>query len=214
MKKLGSTIDKLIYKSSIIIENSLSDDSIKAEIGKLGYTEEDLKRGKELLDSVKEILQKRKEVGFTTDEKRKEYNEAKEIFLDEYNVYVKLARVAFRDDDSTLSLLALNGLRKRNLDSLFNQAERFYKSALSSEAVLSGLQKFRITKENIQSSYEKFKKFVELNAEVTKEQGNDIILTKEKNDKLEKFERWIRDYVVILEIAFRDNREALSKLGI
>ncbi len=214
MSNLIAKEDKFIFKTSLIIENSLNDQTIKSLVDDYGYDEEKLNYGVELLNNVKKAQLTKNEDGSEFIEKKNEYEKS---FNDAYNLYmdyVKISRVAFRENDQIISLLGINGLRKKNPDEFLKQAEIFYSGALKYDVVKSELLKFKITEEKLQNGFNLVKDFVKLYQEISIERAETIGFTKNKNDNLQKLERWIKDYKVILKIALRSDETLLKKLGL
>ncbi|MBN2695028.1 hypothetical protein JXR93_10220 [bacterium] len=181
MTNLRATEDKFIFKAPLIIENSLNDQTIKSLVDEYGYDEEKLNYGAELLDNLKKAQLTKNEDGSEFIEKKNQYDRAFNDAFNLYMDYVKISRVAFRENDQVISLLGINGLRKKNPDEFLKQAEMFYSGALKSDIVKSELLKFKITEEKLQNGLNLVKDFVKLYQEVSIERAETIGFTKNKN---------------------------------
>jgi len=202
----------LFFKTKTIIDNSLNDPIVLNAVDEYGYDAAEFDNGKRLLKEAEDSTQVKVEESAETKELKVKVAEAHEKYFKEYSDNLKIARIVFRGNDKIATMLKLNGLRKRATDEATAEADLFYKVALNSNEILEGLKKHKRTREKLEKAYDLLKQFIALNNEMKIEKGDDYILTKEKNLKVEALERWYKDYEVIVKIALKDSPEQLKKL--
>ncbi len=203
-------LDEYLLKSEISIRNALANEEIMAKLLRYGITKEALENGLMLIKAILDFLAKQQQ---QDSDKREETKTSNELFKDAfetYHDYVKLARNCFNGNDSIITLLDLNGERKKSVSGFILQSDLFYVNILSNETILNGLKKFNISKDDIK---EGSLKVVALKiSEAEKHKGREDLKesTKAVDSKIDEFYSFMETYQTVAKIALKNNKDLLN----
>lgn len=208
------SIEKLFLSAHLTIENALNDDELLLPLNKYGYNGEKLQEGRALYESAQKLhLRQRAAYGeqFTaTDALKALWKQAKEAYMP----LVKLARIALRDDAGAYTQLELNGRRKRILHAWLAQAGVFYGNALSVKEITDKLGQLGVTRPILIEGQNLVSEVKKADAAQKNSVGIARQATIERDNAINKLDRWIRDFKVVARIALQSGPQNLEKLGI
>jgi hypothetical protein len=128
-------MEERLLAAHVAISNALGDETIMERLSFLGYDENRLKAGLELLKRVKELYnEQKKEYGEQFDASKAMYKawEASSIL---YRQYSTLARVLFKNETGTLSKLGLDKDQPKKLSDWVARAHQFYTNAMNTTEI-------------------------------------------------------------------------------
>jgi hypothetical protein len=208
------TIAEKLLSAQVAIDNAISNDEIKALLADYGYDETRLAEGKLLLDNVNQLQQtQQKEYG----DQFEATNALNSIWNNAYNEYmrfVKISRVALKNELAISQKLGLNGTRKETLSGWLGQAKQFYLNGLSDSTVLSKLSSFGITQAKLEAGKILVDETEAKNAIQEKEKGEAQQATVERDKVADQLFEWLADFIVIARIALESKPQLLEILGI
>ncbi|MGD8781734.1 MAG: hypothetical protein PVH88_22560 [Ignavibacteria bacterium] len=207
-------INQIISESDVLINNALSDESIKTELALYGYDETKLTEGKTLLDEVIELNRKQKE---EYGEQFEATEEVKSKFDTAYKAYikaVKLSRIALKKNTKAPAALLLNGRREESISGFVEQASIFYGTMLKESEFQNEMLKYGYSTEKLQEEKQLVDDLIEANRNQEKEKGEAQSATKERNLKIDELLEWTGELREVAKIALEENEQWLEKLGI
>lgn len=209
-----ASIDQQLASVHLALNNARSDPELSEALAVFGYDEARLDAGMALYTAAAEAQQ----------QQVREYGEqyaASDAFraaLDtaqaEYTRYVKVARIALKEDRGAYATLGLAGARKRTLAGWLAQARQFYTNAQASETVLAALGQFGVTQEKLTAGQAQVDEVESLSAAQKKETGEAQQATQARDAALEALDEWMGDFLAIARIALEDTPQLLEKMGI
>jgi len=109
----------------------------------------------------------------------------------------------------------LDGERKRRISSFIVQATNFYTNTMSKQHILDSIARFQLTPERLQEELDKLKVLRDLHKQHTNLMGENQRLTLERDKKLAKLKRYMKQLKTVLFMLFEEeNPQILERLGI
>ena len=207
-------IDTLLSDAQVAIDNTLNNPEILNAIKDFGYTSAKIQQGKALYNAaaaaqLAQTAEAGDQVAATAT-----LNDAWEAARKSYMRFVKVARVALKNDAGASTQLDLKGDRKRSLSGWLAQATQFYNNALSNKSVLLALKEFGITEPKLKAGLNELKAVETANLAQEKEKGEAQAATQKRDAALDALQDWLSDYLAIAKIALEDNPQLLEGLGV
>lgn len=210
----NKSMDEELMDAKIAITNSLDDPEISDNVSAFGYTPEKLNAGKALYDDTEAKHFKQKAEYGDQYEATDEFKAARAAANKPYMVFVKVGRVAFKNDRAMFQTLGLDGKRKISTSGWLSQVKQFYINALGDPDCLAKLAEFGQTQEKLEAGHALFETAELANAKQEKEKGESQQATIDRDEAFELMSDWVADYKAIARIALEDKPQLLEKLGI
>ena len=211
---MANSIPELLMEANMAIENTLNDPEILAAVTEFGYDEAAVNAGKVLYDNTNQLQQQQlKEYGdqySATSAFKTKLAEAKSSYMR----FVKIARIAFKNDYDVFQKLGLTGARKHSFSGWFAQVEQFYNNALSDPDVMAKFSKFGVTQEKLEQGKQLALETQASDVNKKKEIGEAQQATLTRDTSADALDDWLGDYKAIAKIALEDKPQLLEKLGI
>lgn len=211
---MANSIQDLFMQVETGVTNSLGDQEIMSALEPFGYDESALNAGKALLDNTQQLHQQQlKEYGdqYSATE---EFKTKKKSSATEYMRFIKIARVALKNEHAAYQKLGLSGNRKDSLTGWLAQADQFYTNALTDASVLTKLARFGVTADKLNSGKQLIDETRAASVNKTKETGEAQQSTLTRDNALDELAAWRSDFFAIAAIALEDKPQLLEKLGI
>lgn len=214
MPNSKSPIDEFLLSAQVMIENSVSDPTVKAALAIYGYTEEKLTAGKALYTEATALQNAQKkeygeQVGATA-----ELNSVWEVAHQQYIKTLKIARVAFQDDVKADKATMLFGRRKQSLSGWLEQAQVFYANIMNDNAMVNAFTEYGYTAAKLKDESDFLNQVIAKNDQQKKEVGEAQAATEARDKKIDELAKWISDLRAVVTVALTDNPQQLEKLGI
>lgn len=211
---LGESIDQFLDRSRVAIDNALSNAQIQQYLEEYGYSLERIEAGKILYQAALAAQQRQKleygdQIGAT-----ETLDRAWETARRTYGRFVKIARIALKDDLGAMAQLGLNGRRKETLAGWLFQARQFYNSALGSPNILAAMEEFGISKTKLEAGQAQMQAVEAANLAQEKERGEAQAATKARDIAFDKLGDWLSDFLAIARIALEDDPQLLEMMGV
>lgn len=205
--------DKLL-SAQVTIDNAIADVEIKALLADYGYDDVRLAAGKTLLDTTNQLQQvQQKEYGDQF-EATNALNSVWDGAKNDYMRFIKISRIALRDELAISQKLDLNGRRKESLSGWIAQAKQFYLNALPDSTVITKLASYGITQAKLEAGKTLLEETEVKNASQEKEKGEAQQATKDRDKVADNLFGWLADFIVIARIALEEKPQLLEKLGV
>jgi len=214
MTRSSLTIAERLLAAQVAIGNALTNTQIQDYLAEYGRDLIYLQTGQTLYQAALDAdLQQKAEYGdqyAATDELNRLWKEANQTYMR----YLKVARVAFKDDRGVAAELGLDGRRKQTLSGWIVQARQFYSNALANAAILSKLAEFSITQEKLLAGQSQVGAVEVANQAQEKERGEAQNATQLRDAAMEALDEWMSDFVAIARVALEAEPQLLEILGI
>jgi hypothetical protein len=211
---LDESIENFFNRAQVAIDNALNLPTIQAYLKEYGYTPEKLNQGKSLYQTALDLQQKQRQKYGEQIAATENLNQLWDIAQASYMKYLKIARVAFKDNPGIATELDLNGTRKRNISGWLLQAQQFHKNALAKRQTMATLAEYGITIEKLQASLAEVEAVSQANLVQDKEKGEAQNATRVRDQAIDKLDKWLSDFVAIARIALESEPQLLESLGI
>jgi hypothetical protein len=207
-------IDGLLNSARVGINNALNSPKIQDYLAVYGYSSEKIQQGKALYEAALSAYQQQKiefgkQIGATAT-----LNLVWETASKSYIKFIKIARIAFKDDAGIATQLGLNGSRKNSLSGWLAQAQQFYGNLIDNTALITQLTEYGITLEKLQVGYAELQAVEVANLAQTREKGEAQNATQTRDMAIAALSKWFSDYVAIARIALEAESQLLESLGI
>lgn len=196
------------------LERSLIDSYLAEQLAKYGYPREKILEGRELLDRLEQLSREQKtKRGIyieTAGLSRKARKEADRV----YARFVKIARLAFQDDPTTLIEFRLKQRRKRDYAGWETEAFLFYNNLLGSPGALSELGKYSVTPDQLEAGKKLLLETQTADQKKLSAYSESQHATETKNKAFTIMKRWFSAFIAVAKAALQENPQFLEKLGI
>lgn len=207
-------ISDFVDLCSSLMSVATHDLTICQAMADVGYNKQKLEEGQLLFQN---FLSLTKEHDALTHKKKQVNLQRNQLHINlkkDYMRVVKIARIAFQDQEVVREKLALDGERDKNMDVWIIQGKSFCQGLLNGTSYLTELQNFGVYAQSVQSLMVLFDELKSLSNIKTSVEDNLRLLTREKKAAMVRFQRWLSDYVKMARIRFDENPEMLSRLRI
>jgi hypothetical protein len=207
-------IDILLNSANVAIANSLTNSQVQAYLSEFGYTPERIQHGKQLYEAALTAYQQQRAGYGDQKTATTALTEAWDVAKKSYMRYVKIARIAFKDNAGVATRLQLEGIRKKTLSGWLVQANQFYTNLLNAPELLTQLYDYGITADKLQAGQADVQAVVTANLFQKTEKGDAQIATETKSKAIAALQAWMSDFTAIARLALEDNQQLLESLGI
>lgn len=202
-----------LQAAQMAIDNALADAEIKAELALFGYDEAKLLAGQTLHAETAALFRQQdieygEQFAATAD-----FHEKWEAARVAYGRSLKVARIAFKDDDKAQRALRLSGDRKNSFSGWFKQADTFYQNLLASPDAIAAIGTFGYDQIKLQAEADLVTAANDANNTQQQEIGDAQDTTKARDAKLDALDNWMSDFRGIAEVALAERPQLLEKLG-
>lgn len=196
-----------------IFENINKNDVLKTELAEYGYDETEIAKGKALYDDASQKLDLNKtetaEEKLAYDAFAKKFGELKKTYATDR----KKVKIIYKDDDRTLSALAVKGVASIRTVALLDDMDTLYKQLQTNETLRNPLKRLKITDQHIAAQLTLLEEVKKKYSDYLKEKGESQQATKDKDEALAKLEKWVREFYAITKIALEDKPQLLESVG-
>lgn len=208
------TIEDRFQAIHVALANIEADPQIQAAFAAYGYDTERLNVGRQLYTTATQLQQQQHakrgaQIGATEQAKA-----AVDAANDAYMRFVKVARVALKEQRGALVSLDLVGKRKETLAGWVGQAKQFYATALVNEAILAHLAEYGITVAKLRAGQQQFAAVEAAIVAQKQHRGTAQQATNERNAAMRALDAWYGDFLKIARVAFADDAQQLEKLSV
>ncbi|MFN8504400.1 hypothetical protein [Kouleothrix sp.] len=207
-------IQKCLKQAQVALTNALSDSELQEALERYGYSAERLAQGKALYDRTQELYQEQHSSHGAHATAIDALETSKHQANRTYMRYVKVARVAFKNNRGALQALLLQERRHEQLDNWLGQARQFYNEALADPALLAQLARFGISEAMLQSGRQEVEAVADARSHRQKCQGAALTATSLSTKSNAELADWMADFTKIARVALEHQPQQLAKLSI
>jgi hypothetical protein len=208
------SLELILDRARIAIENSLNNPTIQSYLSEYGYSKEKLQAGQQLYQTALDLQQKQRREYGEQIEATSERDKLWDIAHVTYIKFVKIARIAYKNNIGIATQLGINGNRKESFSGWLLDANQFYNNTLGNENILKTLSEYGITTAKLESGKAEVQALSSANLAQEKEKGEAQEATKKRDVALDALSDWMSDFVAIARIALEPEAQLLESLGI
>ena len=206
--------EDFLMSAKTMIENALSDNTVKTALASYGYDEAKLQAGKALYDEAFELdLTQKRESG----EKVAVTAEFNNLWVEadqQYMKTLKVARIVLKSLYKADQAAMLYGTRKQSFNGWQEQAVSFYANILNDPQLLEAMAGYGYPEEKLQQEYDMVKQVIAKELQQKQEKGESEQATRVRDQKLDQLAVFVSEMRGIAKVALADTPDYLEKLGI
>jgi hypothetical protein len=208
------TLESILDRARIAIENSLSNATIQIYLSEYGYSKEKLQAGQQLYQTALDLQQKQRREYGEQIEATAERDKLWDIAHNTYMKFVKIARITYKNNIGIATQLGINGNRKESFSGWLLDANQFYNNTLGNENILKTLSEYGITTAKLEAGKAEVQALSSANLAQEKEKGEAQEATQKRDAAIDALSDWMSDFVGIARIALEPEAQLLESLGI
>lgn len=199
------------YEAALV--NVTDQEDIKTLLAGIGYDEQVIAEGRDLLDDALRKFQvnKNEDAGrsIAYDEYSEKWNQADEV----YRKHRKIARIVFGSDPGMLEKLSMLRRIPNSYGMWINSTQIFYKTLLENPDYLARMQRLNFTEEDANKAIQELEELKRLRNIYMKEKGEAQDATRMKDAAFEKIDDWMSEFYAVSRIALEERPELLESLS-
>lgn len=209
MKK--RSLKEQLQRVHLLAEGVKQNAEIKKKLAKVGFTNDDIQRGIDLIQAV-EDCKTRQNMGRGAQKAiTQSFSEQQAEINEQYLYHLSVAKIALRNDLSLWDVLQLNGRRETTVAGWFNQVRAFYDNiALASAA----MKKHGVSAAELTQTRQMLEVAVQLRVDQAQKKSETQSATQERQRLLAELQRWESDLRYLAKFALKDDPQQLEALGI
>ena len=213
MSRPNTSIAERLLNAELAINNTLNSPTILAAVTPFGYNTTRLEAAVALLDEVRLLAELQ---GKRYGEQYEATNQAQNLRDNAtlaYSAALKIARVAFKNNESARNALVLSGTRKKSFSGWMDQCRRFYNNLLRTPDFLATMTLYNYHQAKLEAEAELIAAVATASEVQHKKRGEAQEATKARDAKLVELDRWVSDYRLVAEVALAGSPQQLEQLG-
>ena len=131
-----------------------------------------------------------------------------------YNMALKVARVAFKDDVQANTALILTGIRQKKFGQWIHQTLTFYNNLLADPRLLAKMSTYGYPEAKLTAERTLITDIRTLNEIQEQEKGLAQASTKSRDAKIKELKAWMKDFRNIASVALANIPQKLEALGL
>ena len=209
MKK--KSLQEQIARMRLLSEGVRQNSEIKKKLAKVGFTEEDIQRGVDLLQATVDCKTRQSLGKGAQKAVTKSFRAHQEEINEQYTYHFNVAKIALRNDLTLWDVLQLNGRRDTTMAGWFNQVQAFYDNiALATAAT----KKQGVSADELTQVRQKLTVAAQLRITQAQKKGETQSATHQRQRLLSELQQWASDLRYLAKYALKDDPQQLEALGI
>ena len=205
----GKTQADLLNQAALAIDNSLADSAILDMLAAYGYTEDQLRAGRALLEAAQSASSAKLVAAGQQQQATAAFNLALTTAREAYQTLSKLARASC--DKPTLTILGLVGREPQNLSGFLKAAFNLFDNAPQVPALAS---RFGYNADKLAAARATVSALQAADQSQGAAMGAAQQATARQQAAFKALEAWLAEYLKIARVALRQDPQQLEKLGV
>jgi len=207
------SLQERILKARTAVYNANNSTALAPFLTAYGYTPEKLLEGQALLTTVLALVSgKEQDYGDQFESTEIFDNKFKEC-RKTYSRLRKIAKVAFRSNESIMRSLGISSSIKSRLSAFVFQARKFYTESTTKQHITDEMAVYGIHVDELTAAIPPLAELEILDNSQTEETGEAQNSTKARDKAIDELEDWVRDLVDIAKVALETQPQLLEILG-
>ncbi len=207
------TIEEKLSSCQTLIWNAGSE-KIQSPLSEMGINASKIDKAKSIYNDAIAINEKYKAEALEAYEAENIYILERDECKDCFKTHRKILKLALHKNALLFNKAGLNKTLERKRVALINQAIECYLSILNEPRIIEKVAEYGFTKEKIELALKRFRNLQNLYTQFTAEHGEQQEIRVKRDDKINELEEACHEIKVIAQIVFKNNPQALEKLGI
>ncbi|NJL84376.1 MAG: hypothetical protein HC890_18250 [Chloroflexaceae bacterium] len=191
----SENIDSFLNRARVAIDGALINETILGYLSEFGYPRDRLQQGKALYETALAAQQRRQAEYGEQIAATAALAQVRETAAANYMRFLKIARVACKNDPGATTALGLDGTRRKSLSGWLAQVKQFYANALSSSEILAALAQFGVTPEKLRAAQGQLASVEAASLAQDQETGEAQNATQFRDRVLDELADWLEDYL-------------------
>ncbi|MCB0277862.1 MAG: hypothetical protein KDD94_00060 [Calditrichaeota bacterium] len=208
-----SSISNLLTRCRTAINNALNDAGLAAKLAAYGYDTTEINAGKALYEAALSLDDLQNHNHASEKQVYTDYKKRRNQLRLTYMKHLKVARIAFRDNQQAFSELLLAGKRDPKFDIFEKQYHSFYSGLTTNADYQTSFNRY-IPQADVTAAAAEFNAVLTLHENYLIAIAETQNATEERNQAIDRLEKWYADFTIIAKVAFSDSPQQLEKLGI
>lgn len=213
MANAKKSIAQRLLDAELAIDNTLSNQDILTAVTPYGYDEAALEAARDLQREAMALHEQQQQEYGEQYEATAVLREAWDTAADAYGAALKIARIAFRGNETAHKALGLGGSRKQSLSGWLDQARLFYNNMLRTPEFIAAMTPYTYNETKLEAEAALVEAVANANEAQEKERGEAQQATKVRDAKMDELDQWLADYKAIAEVALAVSPQSLEQLG-
>ena len=212
--KGNKSIAEQLNTAEIRISNSLSNEDVKAEVAKKGYTEEKLLEGKSLVDSARQAVKNQVSMEGAAQNATANEKKSKKEAHKAYQDFAQIARAKFKPKSPELAKLGLTGSEPASTAAFIKSGYTLFDNAANDPEILNVVKDNGYTVETLTGEKAKITAYDNANSDQVSAIGTAKKATELQTLALQAMNDWVGEYTKIAKVALSSNKKLLEKIGV
>lgn len=206
-------VGRLSNKGRLALDNAFGTPEILALFKLYGYGVEKFQEGQTLLRALEESHAAQLRLYAQQKEATAAFHAAWDVARKTYAQHAKIARALLAAQPARLARLGLEGARARAFNKWLIQARQFYREALADAELGDLLAQGGMTRPVLEAGWTAVEAAVQANNAQEAAKGLAQQSTQDRDAAAAAFQRWLRHFWQIADVALADQPQWLERLG-
>ena len=205
------SLPEQIERIRLLTEGVKQNPDIKEKLAQVGFTEENIQQGSDLLQRVI-AYNTRQKLGHGAQKAiTRSFREQQAEVNEQYLYHLSIAKIALRNDLSLWDVLQLNGRRETTVAGWFNQVRAFYANIALASAVM---KRHGVSAQELTQTRQKLEAAAQLRIAQAQKKSETQTATQQRQELFSLLQQWESDLRYLAKYALKDSPQQLEALGI
>ncbi len=197
-----------------ILTTSLNDPNIQQYLAKYGYDRQRIELGQGLYQKA-QIAQNQQLIQKSAQNTvQAQVATARVAVSNNYKRLVKIAQVAFKNNPEVAQTLNLSTPEPAQLTAWLTQIQNFYRDVLAQPQILAELGVYGITRAQVEAEQTQIVSVQQAQQALLAVQQKSIPINQQRDQTLKTLQDWLKDYLIIAQVALEDQPALWDKFGV
>ena len=206
-------IETLLEQGRVALGNAMDTPEILSLLASFNYGEPKLKEGQAAFKTLEEQHAAQLRLHAQQKEATAAFKAARDDARKMYSRHVKITRALLSEEPERLARLGLEGQRAKAFGAWLVQARQFYREGLADAGLQASLAEGGLTQAVLESGQAGVEAASQANAAQESAKGLAQQSTKDRDAAAADFQKWMRNFWKIAEVALSDQPQWLERLG-
>jgi hypothetical protein len=208
------TMEDRLLAAKVAVNNALADDEIKERLSLLGYNEERLNTGNDLLTKTEAQYHKQKNEYSEQFQASENLHQSWAKTKITFRMYTTLARFLFRKDPTKMNTLGLAQGQAFKISDWILQSRQFYNNAINDTEIQAKMAEYSVTPDRLQAALVEVNQLEKIKIAQEKEKGEAQRATQERDELFSQLDEYMYGLILIARVVLYDKEQLLEKMGI
>lgn len=203
---------EVLEKWRTSLENVTAQPTVAQAMAELGYSSEEIRKGKALYGNARDAYNDNKKEGDEASAAYKNFVHESDTLNAEYSLHRKKAKVIFRNDANAARELDIHVAKPEIYLPWIESVKKFYFNLSVNEVLSTAISKLKVTTADINAVQLQIERVEKARAEYVRELGESKDAVAAKDAAFAEAEKWMRDFYSVAHIALEDRPQLFATL--